>query len=415
MISDFSFVMQDDKAIVSFKSEVLNQEYDLEVHLLPSKNIKGTEIQWLGVPIINNEQYSVVSFRIEMNADSITLMRPNLWMEGNTVLSVGIQMNDSREVIYFQTVVEISMSAHQQTYLMAVAERDDEEHEDIHKLRERYYRLKEDCEETTHTFNVVGESVELGGTTPENNDLFSSDVLPEEVTPCAVILPDLVDPVGDPLIPNIGDAIYFSGETNVWKEGVTSNGLQIYRYITYLFAGTENRETHIVILDWVKGGSASSQVWYQQLAFYRQECVMYNVYNGHLGFSEICTPSIKVKNAKVEIEVENKNAGVFWKLKRNAEMQGTFLNKVVECVITWIPYLSEVASNYEVWTDEDESMERVWHNTLQAQRDAYDNKLIQALSAEASKLKVVDDLIYIEVTGSGVTGVEFKYSFTVED
>ncbi len=411
-VDNFAFEMEGNYAVVFFRNVGMNLEFDLEVQLLESVNIKGTGTEWVGVPVEENDLYSVVCFRIEMDADSITLMRPNLWMEGNTVLSVGIQMNESGDIIYFQTVVEVSVPSQQPASVAACAAMGPETNEAVNELRENYYRLKgANAEEISHTFSMESEILASELTIQEKSESLNAERPSGGISPYVVILPNPIEPADDPLIPYISDSIYRSGDFEKWYEGVASNNLQVYSYITYHFAGTENRETHIIILDWVKGGNTSTQSWNHQLAVYRQECVHYNVYTSELGFSSICTPQIKVRDVKVEIEAINSDSGFFWKFVRNAEMQDTVATKIIQCIITWIPRVSELASNYEIWTSEDEYGVRTWQQNREDQLDVY-GYTVYKLSAQASELSVIDDLIYMEVWGIGVTGVRYGYDVT---
>lgn len=87
---------------VSFEDSATEKNYEVFVELSPLDNIRKDSIEWIGVDTKNYSDYSIVSFRIEEQADEFLLLKPNLNMIGHVVLSMGIKENTTNGIIYVQ-------------------------------------------------------------------------------------------------------------------------------------------------------------------------------------------------------------------------------------------------------------------------------------------------------------------------
>lgn len=53
-----------------------------------------------------SKPFELLSFRIENDSTSYTLLEPNLYMEGNMVLTVGVLNVVSKEIYYLQQIMD---------------------------------------------------------------------------------------------------------------------------------------------------------------------------------------------------------------------------------------------------------------------------------------------------------------------
>lgn len=97
--------------------------------------------------------YELLSFRIEENADSITLMEPNLYMEGHTVLNIGIKEISTNHIYYIQETVD----ALNFKEIIDLADLNYNESnlsdEDVRKLEEDYLLLNDEEQEAEVSFS----------------------------------------------------------------------------------------------------------------------------------------------------------------------------------------------------------------------------------------------------------------------
>ncbi|MDO5293685.1 MAG: hypothetical protein Q4F05_13170, partial [bacterium] len=289
------------------------------------------------------EGYELICFRIENNADSITLMEENLELEGHLVLNVAIKNLQNQKTIYFQEAID----DFSYTTLITDANKNKDElasydEKDLDEIHDEYLFFD----------NIEGDSVQTESKTllvesEDCQDMKSYDLSikneKEEFKNYIEALDDYKDAESSKsrnLLGSIPDRVFKTGyKLDTWFH--SSIGDLQYSHVGHKYAGTDNRLTYIVVLDWTKITNYKNQSFESQLEIIHNKAVLYNVYNNKLGiFSK---RPLNVNNLSTYAHC-NTTTGCFNKRTQYAQINESTSKKIAKCIIEWVPYASTAYS-----------------------------------------------------------------------
>ena len=416
-INDLSFTFNGTIATASFSTSEIQQPVSFSVDIVPTSGIGGGYTEWIGIPTEESADLHIVSFRIEEECDTITLLAPNLSMAGHCVVSLGIQLKSNTDIIYFQVIADSFVNYLTQLYSATTT--DASKLAEANELRTAYYRLSSSdhasCCSTsindTPALNV--SSVEMSEPVYEASASGNYTDMAEYLSQLPVYSSHMNSASTRSVINNINDYIFKSGDVEVWHKDNVTGVKQMYCYIAYNYAGTLNRETHIMVLDWVTN-ALSDQNYLQSLRVLNNSCVIYNVNTGLLGINSACLNPVIARNAYVQINVNNTDSGVIIKRHQYANVSGSTYMKIAKCIVQWIPYASTVLSNYETLTGTRANEIEAYQGTWNLQKASY-GYTIYSVKAETSYLRYVNDIVYIEVWCNGAQSYSYYRNYTPDD
>ena len=125
---------------VLFDDKITGINFSLSAWLAPLGNIRNDSIEWIGTSSKEYDLYDIVSFRIEEEADILTLMEPNINMQGHVVLFIGVRIKETNDIIYFQKVLDNESGFLKELYseIGGISSNN----ETLLDLRNKYYDLK---------------------------------------------------------------------------------------------------------------------------------------------------------------------------------------------------------------------------------------------------------------------------------
>lgn len=363
-----------------------------------------------------SENFQLYKFTVEENADGASLMKPNLHMAGNTVVSLAFYSMDDNQIYYFQFICnDIQMPSNLET------EPEMAEYEMANFAAQPYEEVKEDLDSVDLEINedVLVEK-------PEEMPL-------EEVVPIEEALTDImapskesqkldavikrcedgpvsVDPRSRALVPNIPDSLYKS-QTSGWQtkknayvaEGSNakrSNGYVIYHMPDYMSGNALNyamRYEAVVNYNWsaqrfIHSVRITHNLWVQYIKSQNKTYIFDN----------------RAWNARITTEgtsyVESTaKKGYFTHFEQSAISQGSMVGKVLNTLISWVPYLGQVQQLSDTFT----SGTKITTGTVQPT-----SKYAKRVSSTVKNLIRPGDHITIVGTGSSVNSFTHGYSIT---
>lgn len=370
---------------------------NLSVSLYPSqvKLFRGKAL--IGKVESINDPYELLSFRIENDSSTHTLMRPNLYMEGHIVLTVGLLDHSTNDIYYLQQIVDDLNF----TQMLSDAENsyatNNVSSQYLIDLEKDYFRLKSHNSRSDATEQVVI----TGTVNKDQTQLNQSDSNSGSIRTTSLLY-------------KVPDSIFKSGSFNKWfSYKNTAAPAYCYSYITYNFAGTNNRLTYIVFIDIPVDNDFSYQEFSLQLTVRDNVSVLYNVYDDSLClFGD--DNRIKINNINLKHNSNTIN-GVFNKRYYTGVKTGSPIGNIIRAIITWVPYASQALSSYEYLTSSSETCTNQWyayHTTAELQRDANNGKIVDEITAEYSGLKQNNDYFLLITRGNAINSITWSYTYT---
>jgi hypothetical protein len=381
--------------IGDFSADTIN----VSAFLFPSqlKMFKGRTL--VGKVETCTSSYELVSLRIENDSMSHTLLKPNLYMEGHKVLTVGILNQKTKDIYYLQQVVDdinfdqMLISAENNYIQKKIQE------QELATLELKYFRL---------------ESQETKVGTFSNNKFKVTENVDKNETQTKQSLPSSL---GD-LIYRVPDSIYKTGDFDKWyqKKDFSAQAPYAYNYIAYRFAGTENRLTYLIFTDIViQVNWESRQKFITQVTVRDNVSVIYNVYTGELGlFGDDNRITLSELSLKFKSNTEN---GVFISRTHTGSKSGSKFGNIVRAILAWVPYASTIVSSIDYLTAADQTRTGTdntyyYHDTAEAQRDAYGKLINQIVAEDSSYVKKGDNMALI-VEGNAINSLRLEIAFNV--
>ncbi|SFR65531.1 hypothetical protein [Anaeromicropila populeti] len=422
-ISKLQIKFEDGVATVSF--ELDNKSLFYKLDLYPGKIHYGeNNDSIIGITEDVSENYEILSFRIEKNADSITLMNSNLDFENKTVLSLAICKNNSSDVIYFQDALEDVDFAD-----IKVMSNDNVLYteEELLEIEKKYVFGKKEtegkskCEITINQDNNiisskgyeegvsgVKEDLMMLEKIEKNNNVYGTNSCsePNIATMCS-------------LITNISDSLFKSINGTVGKFYFNNyNNERVYGYAQNYFMGTSNVATDIMVFDWDHYTNTSEGVVHQLSCAY-DSLVLYNVTTSALGISVVEENPLKATSAYVISELtsnETSNCFVSCEIGQKCSGSTSYLAAIVECALEWTN-ISTIVWNLQTLKSyaSSSSNTTLFYRGTPSLQNTYYGGSMQKISAKNSKsLTQEGDFVYVRgATYTSVSTWSYTYGYAL--
>lgn len=385
-------------------------EGDSVQHIEFSLDLFASEVDRYGESVIGIElrgtgNYHVASFRIENDSDTLTLMEPNLHLENEIVLSLGIEETANNTIYYYQT--SLDNFDFEQINLQSNVGRMNNNTVDLEKIEMDYLRLKTDENRDTVNFQQVEMNFNENSKNTINEEPMDEDIESASVGTFGSV------------IPNIDDELFKSGPIQEWNHGsgiLNQDDGYAYSLITYLFAGTQNRETFVVYLEWLNNIDWDTITFTSTLRMSQNVSVPYNVYNE--SFGEVLTLNrLNVYDPVLYHTAEN-SEGFFWARRHEHRSTGSVVNNILRATISLVPYLGQGQSFIDHLTSSTVTQNGTLYqfpSTIGGQIDAHGG-IIQEIEIEGASdnpIRVAEDYLLLQTQGIAINDMRYGFSYNV--
>lgn len=401
------------------------QQIDFQTVLYPSQLGNNTENKILG--IINNSgnsTYDILKLTIEKNADSSSLLVPNFYMEGNTVLSFALYNKFTLEEYYFQFPLEEDFNfdivyTNATNNLMANPSVSD----DVMDTEISYFTLQPKTE-FKKTFKAINE-ITMGKetTTSSNNTMIEEieDLKGQSIDELINISKEEAISLSNQtysLIPNIPDSLYKVQQNGTWSNGDTgfdSSGNLVGYTIYHMNDSYSGNALNYVLRYYVSSRfnwssnefetsfNLSHNIWVQ----YIKSSNLVYVFDDRASNARILmSPEINMK-----INTAKDSDGYFVSRMTNANKNGSKANNIAQLIIGYVPYLSDVNNIYQTLTSDTATgnNSKTW----------FESSYTKEVKAKINNLKYApndkgysQDYIGMTIWGNNVNSVNHGYNWT---
>ncbi|MCL1948907.1 MAG: hypothetical protein FWF59_04165 [Turicibacter sp.] len=322
---------------VSFKNGLLeatftlrasNEEAEIHLKVLPIIESVTTEKEQvlLGREVNLTEGFKLVSYRIELNAQSLTLMPINLHLKGKHVLALGLEKTFTKELYYCQ--FELPLLPLKDIFDEGRINHSKFPCRELHDLSFRSITLSEPFESYFEgEIPIMEETAETIFTEDGEMDMLEFLELLEKDSSLGSLSPKGI------VHANVPDSIFKSGTFGEWRH--VNNATNVYSYITYRYGGTDNRITYIAYMEYANQSSGSPHQI--QLTVKKNVGVYYNVTDGTLALYSTYKDRVFIKNLKLTLK-STAASGIFTSRKYWNVGSSSLLGRVAAAAIIWVPY-----------------------------------------------------------------------------
>lgn len=348
------------------------------------------------------EGIALASLRIEECAAQHTLMSMNLGLEGKIVLSLGFRVEGS--IVYFQTELsELNFAG-----LFSIAESNGKEVADEEKiaLEERYLFMQDINMESEETGVLAEHIVQAEFVETAEAEGLLKFLSEAELQGKMTLLDTPQDK--NTINQNVPDSIFKSGAFNKWVHKHAA--VYSYSCITYRYAGTDNRESHIVFIEYIDNSSANPHsLSMKMLKNYR---VLYVVTNHTLEAK--AENRIRVNSLKLQLKSKNEK-GVFVNREYLGVQQKSKLDKVIAAAIGWTKHGGKIAASFEALNGKDLFANKSFpFQPTYAKQMALKGEVVSAIEATSKPIRFPNDYFTLKGESSGMTSCSPSRSYTVQ-
>lgn len=188
------------------------------------------------------------------------------------------------------------------------------------------------------------------------------------------IAENFAEPFGlvDGRVPN---SIFKSGSFDEWNHYTDwdHDAPYTYSYITFRFAGTENRLSYIALFNLVRNNNFDQQSFSFNLDMAANVSVNYNVYNDDIGLfgddNRLRANDIEIYNRSGNVD------GIFWSREYAGITSGNILSNIGRAILVWVEPGSKIRATYEELTEPTETETGndtyTYYDTVEGQEAAY--------------------------------------------
>lgn len=390
--------------------------YSFEALLLPSQLATYTDTTVLGLDSANE---SLISFRIEKNANLIGLMPNCEHFEGETVLYLGINDVQEEQLYYFQVALsDLDIDSVIDT-VNEYSESESYTPEEIERIEVAYLTLSMaknvNPENKTEFISECSVSAEDGNISADNSvDTLSIGISElKEKSENGFFKMD--SPSARSLIYGVPDDVYKSGEFDTWIKkwngwtaktgyavypmsyGLSNNG-RLHYVMTYSISPYINWDTQTFDISF----KITQNCW-----------VLYLIESNEL---MIFDSRARVA-ADPEIFYSSKtDTGVFIRRYYTITKADTLAARATKFVIGYIPYVSDAVNLYETLSGSGDLTANKWYPFTETYAgQVAENKIIKKVTVYAEGLKQIDDYLYLQLIGVGISNVNYGYNYSVYD
>lgn len=411
---EFSLNIDGNTATLSLT--ILEDNYTFNVLLFPSHLAAYDGEAVVGV---ESEEENLISFRIEKNAKLIGLMPNCEYLEGETVLYLGIEDAAEEQLYYFQIALpDLNIDA----VLADVEELYNENSytpEEIERIEVAYLTLSMaksvDPSKKTEFISEFTYNEEDGNISSENAVDTLSIGICELKEKSAEGFVKMDGPSARSLIYGVPDDVYKSGEFDEWirkwngwdaktgyavypmSYGLSNNG-RLHYVMTYSISPYINWNTQTFDISF----KITQNCW-----------VLYLIESNELMIFD--------SRARVAADPEvfyssQTDTGVFIRRYYTITKADTLIDRATKFVIGYIPYVSDAVNLYETLSGSGDLTANKWYPFTETYAgQVAENKIIKKVTVHAEGLKQIDDYLYLQLIGVGINSVNYGYNYSVYD
>lgn len=411
---EFSLNIDGNTATLSLT--ILENNYTFNVLLLPSHLAAYDGEAAVGV---ESEEGNLISFRIEKNAKLIGLMPNCEYLEGETVLYLGIEDAAEEQLYYFQIALpDLNVDA----VLADVEELYNENSytpEEIERIEVAYLTLSMaknvDPSKKTEFISEFTFNEEDGNISSENAVDALSIGICELKEKSARGFVKMDGPSARSLIYGVPDDVYKSGKFDEWirrwngwdqktgyavypmSYGLSNNG-RLHYVMTYSISPYINWNTQTFDISF----KITQNCW-----------VLYLIESNELMIFD--------SRARVAADPEvfyssQTDTGVFIRRYYTITKADTLIDRATKFVIGYIPYVSDAVNLYETLSGSGDLTANKWYPFTETYAgQVAENKIIKKVTVYAEGLKQIDDYLYLQLIGVGINSVNYGYNYSVYD
>ncbi len=416
---------------VLFDDKITGINFSLSAWLAPLGNIRNDSIEWIGTSSKEYDLYDIVSFRIEEEADILTVMERNINMQWHVVLFIGVRIKETNDIIYFQKVLDNESGFLKELYseIGGISSNN----ETLLDLRNKYYDLKSANDDNgqiidTNLYSaykneeINKEEIQLFYKDGQSNkekvqsfyekgqedsryDNFNGFEEDYDIIEELEAIPDYGEKTAVcNVLPPVSDSIFKTNPLQKWfhKEMKKDGKTYVYSYISYQMAGTKNRETHIIISRWIK--TFVDNFLTNQFKIEENACVLYVNNTRKLGKSLICRNPIKYDSITLTNKIKNTKGYCTFR-EQYASINSSTSSNIIKCVISWFKYPNKVATMVRTLTGK-------------AANDSCAYEEADKVSCEEATSKSmfkVEDYVYLRMQCANTKQYEFDYFFEMSE
>lgn len=399
-IDDYNTIsLEYDKGRIKLWGEILDEEtyeYQFLLNLYPSQ-LKYMSNKALVGKTDPNEMWRVVSFRIEENASEITLLKSNLNLKGNILLSYVLENMQNGKMYYFQTSInEFDFESIYNETAVCYKENENISNAELITLEENYLTLNNERNERgiSNKTEVSEDSIE----TQENSSLSIN-----KFSTRSVLYP-------------IPDSIFKNGIMDkMTVVNATENGAAYtYAYYQTKTAGTENRITQVVLLDRPYYSDFNNQMFMYTCSVISNATVLYNAYSGEISVRDHDAKRITVSNLNIAVSNTYADRGVMIRGRYDVCSQRSIMQNIIQVGLAAIPKVGTIAECFRILTTKADTKcgyEYQYQDTYDKQMTVY-GKVVYGIVTESQSLKYIEDSASVTLWGNNIQNCTYKYSAT---
>lgn len=401
-------------AIIDLTLELENDVLNFQLELFPSQfgPYKGNTV--IGVSTRENLNYNIVNFRIEKNANSIALMKENLFLTNATVLFLALRSVSTNEIFYFQIELknfdfEVLLEAANTQFTNSMYTVKDMEMIEVSYLTMNSTKSVRSLNSTTFTKTGTISKVE-GNIKCDVEDDTLSDTLNDLKEMCKNGLIN-VNTRASSLINGVPDEIYKKGAFDEWQSGFNGWGTKTgYEVYTTRYGGTDNRFNYVMTFSIPQTIDWDDQIFDIGFRITNNCVVLYNVYTQYLGVFD--SSAYITVDANVHYASNSYN-GVFTRRYYTSNKNSYELSNITKVIVGYVPYLADIAYLYEELTASSATTtNKVYPYGDNIEAQASEGKIVREVGVCEKGLKQKTDFLYMKLNGSKIEDVDYGYKYT---
>ena len=409
---------------LSVQTSIDGENIQFNTMLYPSQLGNDTQNKMIGVVQNDgNQQYKILKLTIEKNANESTLLAPNMYLSGKTVISFAVYNIKSLEEYYVQ--FSIDNYDFDTVYNNAKLNLENIDKDEVLDTEIAYYVL-EPKEQFIESFNSIEEikfhnSAIASEQQSEKNMDMVQDI--EGKTINQLIEISKTKPIDLSrntygLIPNIPDSLYKKQTNGTWTNGDTgydSNGNLVGYTIYHMNDPYSGNVLNYVLryfctsrFKWIvdefgTSFNLSHNIWVQ----YIKSSNSVSVFDDRASNARIViSPEIHLK-----VDTSKDRDGYFISRKTNACKNGSIAKNIAQVIIGYVPYLSDINNIYQTLTSTTSTgnNSQIW---FEANYTKEVKAKIKNLKYAPNEKGYSQDYIGMTVYGNEVDSISYGYSWT---
>ncbi|MFR4987167.1 MAG: hypothetical protein ACLUCH_07220 [Lachnospirales bacterium] len=411
---------------LSIKTNINNENLQFDTILYPSQVGNNTENRMIGIiNNNNNDKYDILKLTIEKNADESTLLIPNMYLYGKTVVSFAVYNKMSLEEYYVQFAIDDYDFDTIYNIGTLYLNQNNVDKDELFNIEVAYFTLNPK-KDFINTFNSI-EEMEFGNSTSvsvynqfgkdENiiQDLEGKFI--DQIIDISKEEPIDLSQTTYSLIQDIPDYLYKTQVNGKWTNGDTgydSRG-NLVGYTIYHMNDSYSGN----VLNYVLRYYCANRINWNSNEFETSFNLSHNIWVEYIKNSNsVYIFDDRASNArilidptiKMSVNTNKDKSGYFVSRMTNAHKNGSKAKNIAEIVIGYVPYISDIYKSYQTFTKGTSvgNNSKIW----------FESNYTKEVNAKIDNLKYApngrgysQDFIGITVYGNGVNSLNYGYSF----